>query len=69
MAALKNEIYRIELTIDPNAAEYLLNQRRSALVNIETTYNKKIQIRADFSGSISLPKIVCYDERGSIVRF
>jgi ribonuclease E len=69
MAALKNEIHRIELTLDPNAAEYLLNQRRAALVEIETTYHKTIQIRADLSDSASPPKIACYDERGSVVRF
>ena len=69
MAALKKEVHRIELTIEPNAAEYLLNHRRSALVDIESTYQKIIQIRADLAGSGSQPKIICYDERGSIVRF
>ena len=68
IAALKKEISRIELTIEPNAAEYLLNQRRSALVEIEQEYNKEIKIRADLTGVSGVPKVVCYDERESIVR-
>jgi ribonuclease E len=69
IAALKNEIRRIELTTGSDVANYLLNQRRAALVQIEKEYDKEIRVYADILGASSPPKIVCYDERGSVVRF
>jgi ribonuclease E len=69
LAALKNEIRRIELTVPSDVATFLLNQRRSALVQIEKDYEKEIRVHADFLGTSAQPKIVCYDERGSVVRF
>ena len=69
LAALKNEIRRIELTVPSDVANFLLNQRRSALVQIEKDYEKEIRVHADFLGTSAQPKIVCYDERGSVVRF
>jgi len=69
MAASKKEIHRIELTAASDVASYLLNQRRSVLMQIETELEKKIRVYADVTGHSAQPKIVCYDERGSIVRF
>lgn len=69
LAALKDEIHRIELTTGPDVAEFLQNQRRSALVQIESTYNKEVRIHAELMAAGTSPKTVCYDERGSVVRF
>lgn len=69
MAAVKGEIQRIELTVASDVASFLLNQRRSALVQIENEHNKAIRVYADSAASSVQPKIVCYDERGSIVKF
>ena len=69
LAALKKEIRRIELTAPSDVANFLLNQRRSALVQIEADYEKEIRIHADILGSSTQPKVICYDERGSVVRF
>lgn len=69
LAALKKEIRRIEVMTGPDVAHYLLNQRRSALVQIETTYDKEIRVSADLLEPTAQPRIVCYDERGSVVRF
>jgi ribonuclease E len=69
VAASKKEIHRIELTAASDVASYLLNQRRSVLMQIETDLEKKIRVYADVTGHSAQPKIVCYDERGSIVRF
>ncbi|MDH4202980.1 MAG: Rne/Rng family ribonuclease [Phycisphaerae bacterium] len=69
LAALKKEIRRIELTAASDVANYLLNQRRAALVQIEKECDKEIRVYADILGASSQPKIVCYDERGSVVRF
>jgi len=69
LAASKKVVRRIELTVDSAVASFLLNQRRSVLIQIEADHEKKIRVYADRSGSSAQPKIVCYDERGSIVRF
>ena len=69
LAALKKEIRRIELRVAPDVANFLLNQRRAALVQIEKEYDKEIRVYADILDSSSQPKIVCYDERGSVMRF
>lgn len=69
LAALKKEIHRIELRTSSEVAGFLLNQRRSALAQIELEYEKEIHIHTDVLGPTSPPKIVCYDERGSVVRF
>ena len=69
LASSKNEIRRIELTVAPAVASFLLNQRRSVLMQIETDHEKKIRVYADATANSAQPKIVCHDERGSIVRF
>ncbi|MHC4773195.1 MAG: hypothetical protein ACYS8S_06405 [Planctomycetota bacterium] len=69
MAASKKVIQRIELTVASDVASFLLNQRRSVLMQIETEHEKKIRVYADSSEVSAQPKIVCYDERGSVVRF
>lgn len=69
LAALKNEIRRIEVTVASDVSNFLLNQRRAALVQIEKDHQKEIRIYADVLGDSVQPKLVCYDERGSVVRF
>ena len=69
LAASKKVVRRIELTVDSAVSSFLLNQRRSVLMQIEADHEKKIRVYADATASSTQPKIVCYDERGSIVRF
>ncbi|RKY10492.1 MAG: hypothetical protein DRP52_07135 [Planctomycetota bacterium] len=69
LAASKKVVRRIELTVASDVASFLLNQRRSVLMQIEADFEKKIRVYADHSEASAQPKIVCYDERGSIVRF
>lgn len=69
VAASKKVIQRIEMTVSSDVASYLLNQRRSVLSQIESEHEKKIRIYADHSGAPVQPKIICYDERGSVVNF
>ncbi|RLC33886.1 ribonuclease E, partial [Candidatus Shapirobacteria bacterium] len=69
LAASKAVVRRIELTVASAVASFLLNQRRSVLMQIEADFEKKIRVYADHSDASAQPKIVCYDERGSIVRF
>jgi ribonuclease E len=69
VAASKKVIHRIELTVPSDVASYLLNQRRSVLSQIESDHEKKIRVYADHSDLPAQPQIVCYDERGSVVKF
>ena len=69
LAASKKEISRIELTVAADVASFLLNQRRAVLAKIEIENEKEIRVQADPLNVTAQPKIVCYDERGTVVRF
>ncbi|MCI0500054.1 MAG: Rne/Rng family ribonuclease [Planctomycetales bacterium] len=69
LAALKKEIRRIEVTVPPDVAEFLLNQRRAVLAQIENEHQKEIRVRADLTGVSGHAKIMCFDERDSVVKF
>lgn len=67
-AASRQQIRRIELTVPADIADFLLNKRRSVLAQIEKDSEKVITISADWLGQIGTLKMVCYDERGSVVK-
>ena len=69
IAAMKKEISRIEVMVPADVAHFLQNRRRVVLAQIEDTSNKTIVIHPDFPGSIREQKIICYDERGAVVKF
>jgi ribonuclease E len=68
LAASKEQIKKIELSVSPEVADYLQNEKRSAVVQIEQTNNKTIIIHssADFSGEKY--DLVCFNDRGSQVK-
>jgi ribonuclease E len=69
LAASRKEIRRIEVMVGPELADFLLNERRSVLVQIETACEKDIRVHSAQDLQNGIAKIVCYDERGSVVRF
>ncbi len=69
LAMPRNEIRRIELTLPVGVANFLQNHRRDILAEIEVASGKSIIICPDLLGSVGTLKIVCYDERGSVVKF
>lgn len=69
LAASKKEIRRIELSVPAEVADFLLNQRRSVLVQIESSCEKEIRIHPEPAHQTGPAKVVCYDERGSVIRF
>jgi ribonuclease E len=69
IAASKKEIRRIELSVAADVADFLLNQRRAVLVQIETSCEKEIRIHPEPSYQGDSNKVVCTDERGSVIRF
>jgi ribonuclease E len=64
----KKQIKRIELSVSPEVADYLLNDRRSTIAQIEQTSDKRITIHAVQEYSGGKHDLRCYNERGSVVK-
>ncbi|OHB59189.1 MAG: ribonuclease E [Planctomycetes bacterium RBG_13_46_10] len=67
-SASKKQIKRIELSVSPEVADYLQNEKRVAVTQIEQLNEKRIVIHSmpDYSGEQH--DLVCYNERGSVVK-
>jgi len=68
MALSHEEVKRVEVTVAAPVAEYLLNQRRSSLTELEQGSGVQIVIKSDFLADLQSLQMVCYDERGSVVK-
>ncbi len=68
LSVSRDQIKRIELFVSPEVADYLQNAKRAALAQIEQHSNKRVIIHSasDYSGEKH--DLVCYNERGSIVK-
>lgn len=68
LSASKEQIKRIELFVSPEVADYLQNIKRAALAQIEQLSDKRVIIHSatDYSGEKH--DMVCYNERGSVVK-
>ena len=58
---------RVELTISPDVAFQILNQKRSDLSAIEQRYDKHVMVRVNASGPIDFIRIEAFDDRGGTV--
>lgn len=68
MAAARSEVKRIELSVPPDVADFLLNRRRAAIARIETDEQKQIVIRPDETCPAEQYNIICFDDREGIVK-
>jgi len=68
LSASKKQIKRVDLSISPEVADYLQNEKRMAISQIEQLSDKRIIIHSvpDYTGGQR--ELVCYNERGSEVR-
>ena len=68
LSASKEQIKRIELFVSTEVADYLQNMKRAALAQIEEHSDKRVLIHAasDYSGEKN--DLICYNERGSVVK-
>jgi ribonuclease E len=68
LSSSKEQIKRIELSVSPEVAGYLQNLKRTSIAQIEQNSGKRVIIHssADFSGEKH--ELVCYNERGSVVK-
>jgi ribonuclease E len=67
LAASKKQISRIELLVSVQVAEFLQNEKRAAIAQVEQVSEKKIVIHAEPSYTTDKHEFVCYNERGSVV--
>jgi ribonuclease E len=68
LAASKEQIKKIELSVSREVADYLQNEKRSAVVLIEQTNNKTILIHSSTNFSGERYEMACYNDRGSVVK-
>ncbi|MCK5172445.1 MAG: ribonuclease E/G, partial [Planctomycetes bacterium] len=69
LATAKKEIAKIDLSVSPEVAGYLQNQKRSAIATLEANSDKVIVINADTSLVGEKYDMSCCNERGSTVKF
>ena len=68
LSASKKQIKRIELSVSPEVADYLQNEKRAALIQIEQLSDKRITIHSIPEYTGEKHDLTCYNERGSLVK-
>ena len=68
LSAWKKQIKRIELFVSPEVADYLQNEKRAAITQIEQISDKRVIIHSVPSYAGEKHELVCYNERGSVVK-
>jgi ribonuclease E len=68
VAFSRDEVSRVEATVAAPVAEYLLNQRRAILAELEKESGRQIVIKGDFMISSQSVQMSCFDSRGSVVK-
>jgi ribonuclease E len=68
LSASTEQIKRVELFVSPDVANYLQNTKRAVISQIEQFSEKKVTIHAvpDYTGEKH--ELICYNERGSVVK-
>ena len=68
LSVSKDQIKRIELFVSPEVGGYLQNEKRTAITQIEQLSNKRVIIHAEPDYTGEKHNLVCYNERGSVVK-
>jgi ribonuclease E len=68
LSASNSEIKRIELFVSPEVADYLQNEKRAAITHIEQLSDKRVIIHSEPNYTGEKHNLVCYNERGSVVK-
>jgi len=61
----REEVGRLELTVAPEVADYILNRRRRLLVRLEEETGKQINVHSDPSVAVDSHQVVLYDQSGA----
>ncbi len=68
LSASKEQIKRIELFVSPEVADYLQNTKRAAIAQVEQLNDKRIVIHSASNYAGEKHDLVCYNDRGSVVK-
>jgi len=68
LSASKEQIKRVELFVSPEVADYLQNTKRAAIAQVEQLNDKRIVIHSASNYAGEKHDLVCYDDRGSVVK-
>jgi len=68
LSASKKQIKRIELSVSPEVASYLQNEKRAAIAQIEQLSDKRVTIHSEPNYVGEKHQLTCYNERGSVVK-
>ncbi|MBN1123562.1 MAG: Rne/Rng family ribonuclease [Sedimentisphaerales bacterium] len=68
VAAARNDVKQVEITVAPPVADFLQNKRRALLASLEVQSDKSIEIRADQNKIAHNWELVCYNKRGSLIK-
>jgi ribonuclease E len=68
LSASKDQIKRIELFVSPEVGSYLQNEKRTAIAQIERLNDKRVIIHSEPDYTGEKHNLVCYNERGSVVK-
>ncbi|MFZ0033817.1 MAG: Rne/Rng family ribonuclease, partial [Sedimentisphaerales bacterium] len=68
LSVSKDQIKRIELFVSPEVGSYLQNEKRAAIAQIEQLSNKRVIIYSDTDYTGEKHNLVCYNDRGSVVK-
>ena len=68
LSASKDQIKSIELFVSPEVADYLNNEKRTAIAHIEQISNKRMIIHSSSNYTGEKHNLICYNDRGSVVK-
>ena len=68
LASSNPQIKRIELFVSPEVADFIQNEKRIVLAEIENRGGNRIVIRASLSYAGEKHELVCYNEQGNVVK-
>ncbi len=69
LATANKDVRRIELMVPPDVAGFLHNEKRAAIAHIEHNTGKRVMINAQAAYAGGKHSMICYDGRGSVVKF
>jgi len=68
LSASKEQIKRVELFVSPEVADYLQNTKRAAIAQVEQFNNKRVVIHSAPNYAGEKHDLICYNQRGSVVK-
>ena len=69
LAVARDNIKKIELSVSPEVAGFLLNQKREAIAGMEADSEKEVIVNADQNRSGESCQITCFNDRDNVVKF